>query len=583
MQNRTEATRPTPLDQQVILLTKMAEEINQGLLHAQNVLPAQITQKLSQLSTELSRISRQITQETEEKNNLRALANMGQVINSSLNPDEVLRIVMDTIVRLTGAERGFLMLRDAESGELVIRLARNWEQESLDDPSEFEVSRTIVNRVANEGQPVLTTNAQEDPRFGGQESIIAYNLRSILCVPLKVKDELTGVIYADNRVRTGLFTEAERDLLNAFANQAAVAIENARLFESVRRTLAEVTELKNLMDNVFASIASGVITADVEDKVTLMNAAAENILGMTESDLVGQAITDSILPLATSISSHIYTVRQTDQPIIGLEVTPTLPQRGGQVDLRFNLSPLKDAEQNTQGIAIVLDDLTEQKRLEAQRRLFEKMVSPQVIEQLDPDQIALGGKRSQITTLFADIRGFTTYSENLPPEELVSVLNKYLKSSADAVLEQEGTIDKFMGDAVMAWFNAPIPQPDHTLRAIKAAIGIRAGIEALHQRLPADAHLSFGVGIHFGEAVLGVVGTENRIDYTAIGDSVNTAKRIQENSAAGQILISEAAYQNVKEQVEVKPIGALQVKGKSDTVTCYEVLDLKKKRTGLFG
>jgi PAS domain S-box-containing protein len=582
MQNPTEPTNSLSLEQKVSEISKLANEIDQSLRNMQNTVPATVTSKTSQLSADISRLSKRITAEAHEKNNLRELANMGQVINSSLDPDQVLRIVMDTIVRLTGAERGFLMLRD-ESGELTIRVARNWEQESLDDPSEFEVSRTIVNRVANEGYAVLTTNAQEDPRFGGQESIIAYNLRSILCVPLKVKDELTGVIYADNRVRTGLFTEADRDLLTDFANQAAVAIENARLFESVRRTLAEVTELKNLMDNVFSSIASGVITADIEDKVTLMNAAAENILGMTEAELVGHSIRETIIPLASSISSHIASVRQTDQAIIGLEATPTLPQRGGQVDLRFNLSPLKDAEQNTQGVAIVLDDLTEQKRLEAQRRLFEKMVSPQVIEQLDPDEIALGGKRGEITTLFADIRGFTTYSESLPPEELVSVLNQYLKSSADAVLAEEGTIDKFMGDAVMAWFNAPIPQPDHTMRAIKAALGIRAGIEALHQKLPPDAHLSFGVGIHFGEAVLGVVGTENRIDYTAIGDSVNTAKRIQENSDAGQILISEEAYQNVKGLVEVNQVTPVSAKGKSELLKVYEVIGLREKKRGLFG
>ena len=163
-----------------------------------------------------------------------------------------------------------------------MRIARNWEQESI-NASEFAISRTVINRVVNEGQPVLTTNAQEDPRFGGQESIIAYNLRSILCVPLKVKDDVIGVIYADNRIRAGIFTEAERNLLTAFANQAAVAIENARLFESVRRTLAEVTELKNLMDNVFASIASGVITADIEDQITLCNRAAGEILGQDGS------------------------------------------------------------------------------------------------------------------------------------------------------------------------------------------------------------------------------------------------------------------------------------------------------------
>jgi PAS domain S-box-containing protein len=377
-------------------------------------------------------------------------------------------------------------------------------------------------------------------------------------------------------VRTGLFTEAERDLLTAFANQAAVAIENARLFESVRLTLAEVTELKNLMDNVFASIASGVITADIEDKITLCNRAAESILGQRSIELVGNSLIDMLPPLAENLFPHIDTVRNTDEVVIGLEVSPTLPEKG-TVDLRFNLSPLKDAAQNTQGVAIVLEDLTERRRLEAQRRLFEKMVSPAVINQLDPDKVALGGKRMDITCLFADIRGFTSYSEKLDPEELVSILNQYLAVSADAVLAQEGTIDKFMGDAIMAWFNAPIPQPDHTMRAVHAALGIRDAINQLHQELPPEAHLSFGVGIHYGNAVLGLVGTEKRLDYTAIGDSVNTAKRIQENSEPNQILISNTAFAQVEDLLEIKEVEPVVAKGKSQPVMVYEVVGLKSE------
>jgi len=128
-----------------------------------------------------------------------ALTDVIQAINSTLELNDVLRIVMDNIIRLMKAERGFLMLRD-ETDELVTHIARNWEQEAL-DPTEFAVSKTIIQRVVTEGQPVLTTNAQDDPRFGSQESIILFNLRSILCVPLKVKGELTGVIYVDNRLR----------------------------------------------------------------------------------------------------------------------------------------------------------------------------------------------------------------------------------------------------------------------------------------------------------------------------------------------------------------------------------------------
>jgi adenylate cyclase len=128
-------------------------------------------------------------------------------------------------------------------------VARNWERASL-SLSEQEISRTIVQRVVSRGEAVVTTNAQADPRFDQQASIVAYNLRSILCIPLKLKGELTGVIYADNRIREGLFSERERNLLSAFGNQAAVALENARLFARVRRTLDDVTELNNLMDNV---------------------------------------------------------------------------------------------------------------------------------------------------------------------------------------------------------------------------------------------------------------------------------------------------------------------------------------------
>ena len=133
----------------------------------------------------------------------------------------------------------------------------------------------------------------------------------------------------------------------------------------------------------------------------------------------------------------------------------------------------------------MLDDLTERKKLEAQRRLLERMVSPAVIDQIDPDSLQIGGQQRDITILFADIRGFTSYSETQTPEELVAVLNRYLAAGAEAVLAQEGTVDKFLGDAVMAWFNAPLPQPDHTLRAVRAALDLKAAIASTARRTAA--------------------------------------------------------------------------------------------------
>jgi PAS domain S-box-containing protein len=564
-----------PLNEQVLALSKQAAQIRAAVQPLRSSLAPDTFENLSGLENSLYALSRQVVVFEEQRGKLLALADVTQAVNSSLELDEVLRLVMDTIVQLTGAERGFLMLADAR-GEMVSRVARNWEQESI-NPNEFAISRTVVERVVSSGEAVLTTNAQEDPRFGGTESIIAYSLRSIVCVPLKAKTELIGVLYADNRIRTGIFSEAERDLLTVFANQAAIAIENARLFASVRRTLAEVTELKNLMDNVFASIVSGVITADVQDQVTLCNRAAESLLGHAIPEVIGRRL-DEILPTcAADIRPHLRTVRATDKPVVGLEISHCLPERG-VVDWRLNLSPLKDADQTTQGVAIVLDDMTERKRLEAQRRLLERMVSPAVLDQIDPDSLQMGGKRVDVTVLFADIRGFTAYSENHSPEDLVAVLNRYLAAGAEAVLAHEGTVDKFLGDAVMAWFNAPLPQPDHTLRAVRAALDLKAAVEKLHAELPPEAHLSFGVGIHYGEAVLGWIGTERRLEFTAIGDSVNTAKRIQENSARNQILISKEAYERVKDQVEAQPYAPLQVKGKKEPVEVYELVGLKEQK-----
>lgn len=556
-------------EDRVNTLIQLTDQTSEILSKTFSTPPHLVMQNLDQLNKDLNQINDHLKQIVDKNNKLQALIKIDQVINSSLELKVVLQIVMDTIVALINAERGFLMLRNRK-GKLKTYIARNWEQESI-HPSEFALSRTIVTRVMTNGEPVLTTNAQEDPRFGEEESVIAYKLRSILCVPLKVKDNLTGVIYADNRIHTGIFTEYELDILTAFSNQAAVAIENARLFESLRRTLSEVTQLKNLMDNIFSSIASGVLTADIEDKITLCNQAAEKILGHSNSELVGYRIESVLAFLGSDLIEQINNVRKSDRHIIGLETNPVLPKRG-PVSISFNLSPLKDADQNIEGVAIVLEDLTEKKRLQAQRRLFEKMVSPAIIDQLNPDKLQLGGKRTEITTLFVDIRGFTHFSEGINPELLVTILNKYLAATAEAILNRGGTIDKFIGDGIMAWFNAPIPQPDHTLRAIYTALDIKKSIKRLQETLSDEFRLSMGAGIHFGEAVLGLIGTEQRMEYTAIGDSVNTAKRIQESAVAGQILISHEAYQQVREQITVRSLEPIAVKGKKQLLTVYELL-----------
>jgi len=552
-------------------LRAQLDNFNRSLQRAGQVIPGDVLLGLKQISGKLDELKENVRTNEHERHNLQALAEIGQIVNSSLDLTTVLSEVIDTIIRLTGAERAFLMLHN-EAGELEVKIARNWEQESL-DKKDYEVSRTLIDRVLEEGEAVLTTNALEDPRFGAQESVVAYNLRSVLAVPLKVKGKLTGVIYADNKVRAGLFTESDRALLSGFANQAAVALENARLFGAVQATLDEVTELKNLMEDVFASIASGVITSDIEDLITLCNKAAQTILSMTAEELVGSSLNDLLPKLSEELPEQVSAVKKTDDEVTEIEISPNLDGRG-PVALSLKMTPLKSVDEKSQGVAIVVDDLTEKRRLEAQRKLFERMVSPAVISQIDPNKVQLGGSIATITTLFADVRGFTAFSEEMDPESLVSLLNLYLAAAVEAVLAEEGTIDKFQGDAIMAWFNHPIPQKDHTLRAARAALRFRDAVGEVRMNLEPRFHLSFGVGIHVGEGLLGLIGTPQRLDYTAIGDSVNTAKRIQENAEPDQILVSAEAGKLLGKKVDLMEAEAIEAKGKREPVEVFELVGL---------
>ena len=191
---------------------------------------------------------------------LRALMSVGQVINSPLGLRRVLEEVMDSLISLLHAERGFLMLRES-NGALAVQIARGSAHINLDEEA-FKVSKTIVNKVVDSGAPVLTTNAQADPRFDAQMSVAAYQLRSILCAPLKLKNDLIGVLYVDNRAHAGIFKDHDLELISAFADQAAVAIDSARLFEDLQESHRELEKAYQ------ATLEGWVRALDLRDKET---------------------------------------------------------------------------------------------------------------------------------------------------------------------------------------------------------------------------------------------------------------------------------------------------------------------------
>jgi adenylate cyclase len=512
----------------------------------------------------LEDLERRVVAQEKEQEQLKALQELGAVINSSLDLDQVLGIVMDSIIRLTKSERSMLLLRDDESGELEVKVHRNIDLETV-EKSSFDISRSIVRSVFESGEPVVTMNAQSDPRFAAQESIISYNLRSILCVPLMIKETSIGVIYADNRVASGIFGDADRDLLAAFANQAAVAIENARLFQKIRAHLIEISEMRDLMNNVFESIASGVITIDEEDRIALYNSAAERILGTPAKSVIEQTYIHAMEMLQLPVEPLINEVRRNGDTQ-NKEVDLFLRRRPGITTLNLTLSPLKDFQEDTLGVAMVLDDVSEKKRMESVRRYL----PTELVDQVRDLDAAQRPQRRQMSVLFADVRGFSTYSENLNPEKLIQVINGYFTEAVNSITHFEGLTDKFMGDAVMALFNTPLnPQEDHAQRAIRTAWMIRQKMYTYLEGLPVESRLHFGFGIHTGEAVVGNVGSNLRKDYSAIGDAVNLSKRIQEYAQPDQILMSSDTYELVKDIVFVESLAPTQVKGRKALEQIY--------------
>ena len=243
---------------------------------------------------------------------------------------------------LTNAERGYVILKHPETGEMEFRVSNESGVfgTGVTGGDRPQISMTVVNEVVNSGDVLLADNAFKDERLANQQSVINFTLRSVLCVPLQYKDETIGVVYVDNRLVSGIFTEREKNLLAAFANTAAVAIANARMYTHAEQILAEITRVKELMDNIFSSVGSGIIAIDSNDLVHTFNRAASEILNVMPDVAVGFDLDHVLRNAALQLSDQLELVKAKDADHT-LELSAELPGRG-QVALALFLSPLKD-------------------------------------------------------------------------------------------------------------------------------------------------------------------------------------------------------------------------------------------------
>jgi adenylate cyclase len=228
--------------------------------------------------------------------------------------------------------------------------------------------------------------------------------------------------------------------------------------------------------------------------------------------------------------------------------------------------------------------LTERRERRWIKQAFRQYVPPAVVEQLgrDPSLLKFGGERRVLSVLFSDIRGFTTFSEQHTPEEVVGALQEYLTAMVEVVFRHRGTLDKFIGDATMAFFGAPFDNPDHALQACRAAVEMSDVVARLNERWKSEGRDPFvtGFGIATGEMLVGNFGSSQRFTYTVIGDQVNLGARLEslnkDYETARHIIISQGTYELVREHVVVRPLGSATVKGKHQAVEIYDLVGLKQ-------
>ncbi len=223
---------------------------------------------------------------------------------------------------------------------------------------------------------------------------------------------------------------------------------------------------------------------------------------------------------------------------------------------------------------------TEEKEKQWIKQAFSHYLSKEVINELmnDPSKLKLGGERRKLTVIFSDVRGFTNFSESHQPEEVVAMLNEILSEQVKVVFKYGGTLDKFVGDELMAFFGAPgnTHIKDHALFAVRTSVEIQAKVKVLQQTWTAHQKesLSIGIGINSGDMVVGNMGSAERMDYTVIGDNVNLAARLCSAAGKGEIIVSEATYEQVKLEVKAEKLEPISVKGKAKPISIYRIISV---------
>ena len=341
-------------------------------------------------------------------------------------------------------------------------------------------------------------------------------------------------------------------------------------------------DMTMLHENILDSMDNGVIALDFEGKIITFNAAASKILGIKVRQALGKFYPEVFfeLPGNDEFNDVLINVIHTRQTHMYREVTFVRDEQIS-VPIGITSSLLKDEQGQEYGVVSVFSDLSEVKKRQFLQDTLNRYVTKEVVDLIleHPESIILDGEERTATVLFSDIRGFTSISEKMQPKELVQMLRDYFSLMVGAIFKFQGTVDKFIGDCIMAIFGAPTPQPNHAELAVQSALEMKALLQEFNTRRIQSKKepIRIGVGINTGEVVVGNVGSEKRLEYTAIGDAVNLASRLEGiNKQYGtDIIVSESTCLQLNENVMKRELDRVRVKGKCTPVKIYEVMGIR--------
>ncbi len=496
-------------------------------------------------------------------------------VTSELELGSLLSKVMSEATRMLNADRSTLFLNDEKTDELFSRVAMGDSLGEIRLPN----SAGIAGAVFTSGHTVNIPYAYADLRFNPAfDKQTGYFTRSILCVPVVNKDSKTiGVTQVLNK-RGGPFSEEDEQRLKAFTAQVSIALENAKLFEDVQN-------MKNYNESMLESMSNGVITMDEDGKIVTCNAAGLRIMKTGIDDILGKQADEFFVDANAWLMERVKKVEETleQDVLMDAELEFGDDDEKEKISANVNLLPLIGDDGKKLGSMIMIEDISSEKRMKS---TMSRYMDPGIADQLmgaGGDEDFLGGKSSEITVLFSDIRSFTTITEALGAQGTVKMLNEYFTIMVDIITREGGMLDKFIGDAIMAGFGIPVPHDDDEDRSVRAAIAMITELWDWNKVREArgEAAVDHGVGLNTGMVVSGNIGSPKRMDYTMIGDGVNLAARLESacKQYSARILISEFTKAKLKGTYKMRDIDLVVVKGKTEPVGVYEVLDYHNDQT----